>query len=183
MSHPKHPARSRLLLSFLLFISLTPSLDNRGSGASVLACDVGEREALLHLQTRARAASHGKWPYSWKGSDCCAGPGVTCDAHDSASVTSLRITIGYAWLDQHDPSCGPLPSSLAALHSLQVLDVSGMCFSDPLPPSLASLKNLTRLNLSGTAFAALHTQRSWALCRNSPTLTSATISYHLLMHR
>ncbi|KAK3126143.1 hypothetical protein QOZ80_7AG0552290 [Eleusine coracana subsp. coracana] len=133
-SWPKSMAinkRALLPLQLLLFLALT-------APARAAPCHPDDLRALRAFAANLTATPTA-WPSGDDDADCCAWPGVGCDA--DGRVTALRLP---RWGLE-----GPLPAAaLAGLARLEDLDLSHNALSGDLAPLLVSSANLRAANLS-----------------------------------
>ncbi|CAN6182753.1 unnamed protein product [Urochloa humidicola] len=133
------------LLSLLLFFFST------ASSSAVMACDPGDRAALLRVKAQlGNPARLSSWRAT--SANCCAWEpaAVVCGGGASSSagrVTSLALC-SLPDVSAHVPAA---LGDLAALEILQIVSVPGL--SGPIPASFAGLTNLRDVNINGTAIS------------------------------
>lgn len=120
-------------------------------------CITSEREALLSFRAGIQSDPQNLFS-SWNGQDCCQWSGVRC-SNGTGHVVKIDFRnklfvddILDAWSgEQPNAMRGNISSSLAALHHLEYLDLSGNYLGGlgvPIPRFLGSLRSLVYLNLS-----------------------------------
>ncbi|CAL4907031.1 unnamed protein product [Urochloa decumbens] len=109
----------------------------------VWSCALADRTALSSFSNNLSMAIDG-WPGAENSTgDCCRWPGVGCrrfGAHDELRVVSLDLA-GRGLTSA-------LPSTLARLDMLRVLNLSGNSLHGDLPPALLHMPHLQVLDLS-----------------------------------
>ncbi|CAN6170591.1 unnamed protein product [Urochloa humidicola] len=141
---PLFPSMSSLpLLSLvLLFFFCT---------AAVMACDPGDRGALLRVKAQlgdpARLSS-------WRATsaNCCAWDPAAVACGGGTSSSAGRVTsLALCSLPDVSARVPAALSDLAALEILQIVSVPGL--SGPFPASFAGLTRLHDVNINGTAIS------------------------------
>ncbi|XP_048330554.1 receptor-like protein EIX1 [Ziziphus jujuba] len=139
------------------------------SDAQVMRCLESDREALVELKNGLNDPE--KRLSSWKGSNCCEWPGISCDNSSGAVIAvdlhnpypnGLYSSGRYVFLN----ISGEITPSLTKLESLKHLDLSFNTFNgNPIPEFFGYLKNLQYLNLSHAGFSGAVPQKFGNLSR------------------
>lgn len=143
-------SQALLILTCLVFFSLTCQLP-RG----VSSCAPSDRIALSsfsdNLHDGDEEMNANRWPGAAENytGDCCRWTGVRCRRfigtganHQLSSRVVVSLDLAGRGLT------GPLPSALARLHSLRLLNLSRNLFHGPVPPELLRMPRLKVLDLS-----------------------------------
>nr|XP_048330018.1 receptor-like protein EIX1 [Ziziphus jujuba var. spinosa] len=147
-----------LPLMFLILCSVRgeflPNTD-----AHLMNCMESDQEALIDFKNGLHDPVNRL--SSWKGSNCCHWPGISCENTTGAVIgVDLRNPRPTGYDDESLARygfwnlSGEIKPSLTKLKSLRHLDLSFNTFNDnPIPDFFGSLKNLQYLNLSHAGFS------------------------------